>query len=150
VTGLNKLARTKHCSLFCRRDKEKSFVTLSPGHTSLPVSTVEGRQRNPDQQQVQQQQLQQPATAAPQQLPTLARTTKSGLLVYSSSDYSLNNNNNNNNNNKFVHSAMTMSAYDESVKSAVHVYEQVTMLLILFCAVIYNFCTITIEIIVYT
>ncbi len=105
-------------------------MTLAPGHTSPPVSTIEGRQRNPDQQQLQQQQLQQPATAAPQQLPTLARTTKSGLLVYSSSDYSLNNNNNNNN--KFVHSAMTMSAYDESVKSAVHVYEQVTMLLILF------------------
>jgi hypothetical protein len=104
-------------------------MTLPPGHTSPPVSTLEGRQRNPDQQQVQQQQLQQPATAAPQQLPTLARTTKSGLLVYSSSDYSLNNNNNNN---KFVHSAMTMSAYDESVKSAVHVYEQVKILLILF------------------
>jgi hypothetical protein len=45
--------------------------------------------------------------------------------VSSSSDYSLNINNNNNNNNNNLHSAMSLSAYDESVKSAVHVYEQV-------------------------
>ena len=63
--------------------------------------------------------------------PPLARTTKSGLLVSSSSDYSLNShinnnkNNNSNSSNNNMHSSVSLSAYDESVKSAVHVYEQV-------------------------
>ena len=89
-----------------------AVVTSGPTSPTSTLGNAESRQRNLDQLQDQQQQL-----------PTLARTTKSGLLVYSSSDFSLNNNNSNSSNN-FVHSAMTMSAYDESVKSAVHVYEQ--------------------------
>ena len=88
-------------------------TTVASGPTSPTLSNVESVSRP---RSLQQQQQQQPQS----QQPTLARTTKSGLLVSSSSEYSLNNNNSSNN----VHSVMTMSAYDESVKSAVHVYEQ--------------------------